>query len=107
MGKFQKGNSGKPKGALGKTTKEARELYLKVIEGEGDYIKEALSKLREEDTFKYLQVVSKFTQYVLPKLKEVTVIEDNKQIFEPVTINIKPIEDDELQTNKPSNNRIS
>lgn len=76
MGQFKKNNAGRPKGAKNKTSQIARELYLKVIEGESEYIEESFKQLREEDAFKYLSVLNKFASYVLPKLTENTISSD-------------------------------
>lgn len=69
--KFEKGNPGKPKGAENKTTKAAKELFVSIMEGEVDHIKEALDKIREKDPAMYLQTLSKFYPYFIPKKMEI------------------------------------
>lgn len=69
--KFEKGNLGKPKGAVNKTTQAAREIFLAIMEGQQDYIEECLEKVREKDPAKYLEVLSKFYPYFIPKKIEV------------------------------------
>lgn len=69
--KFQEGNSGKPKGAENKTTKAAKELFVSIMEGEVDHIKESLDKIRKSDPEAYLSTLSKFYPYFLPKKIEV------------------------------------
>jgi hypothetical protein len=64
---FQKGNSGKPKGAENKTNKAARELFISIMEGQQQHIKVSLDKVREKDPAKYLEVLSKFYPYFIPK----------------------------------------
>lgn len=64
---FKKGNQGKPRGAENKTTKQARELFTEIMEGEVDHIKESLAMLRKENRAKYLEVLSKFFPYFIPK----------------------------------------
>lgn len=69
---FQKGNKGKPKGADNQTTKAAKELFLDIMEGEVDNIKDALESLRKKDKGKYLEVLAKFFPYFIPKKLDVT-----------------------------------
>ncbi len=69
--KFTQGNPGKPKGAVNKTTAQARELFVSIMEGEQDHIQECLEKVRKKDPAKYLEVLSKFYPYFIPKKVEV------------------------------------
>lgn len=69
--KFTPGNPGKPKGAENKTTKAAKELFVSIMEGEVDNIKDSLEKVRKKDPAKYLEVLSKFYPYFMPKKLEV------------------------------------
>lgn len=72
MGKrFEKGNSGKPKGAQNKTNKAAKEIFVSIMDGEVDNIKKALDTIRVKDPGKYLEVLSKFFPYFIPKKLEV------------------------------------
>lgn len=68
---FKKGNTGKPSGAENKTTKAAKELFVSIMEGEVDNIKDSLEKVRKKDPAKYLEVLSKFYPYFMPKKLEV------------------------------------
>lgn len=68
---FQKGNPGKPKGAENKTTKAARELFISIMEGQQEHIEDCLDKVRVKDPAKYLEVLSKFYPYFIPKKIEV------------------------------------
>lgn len=69
--KFEKGNGGKPKGAVNKVTQTARQLFTSIMEGQQDHIEECLDKVREKDPAKYLEVLSKFYPYFIPKKVEV------------------------------------
>jgi hypothetical protein len=64
---FEKGNPGKPKGAESKIKKQAKELFLDIMEGEVDHIKEALTEVRKESKAQYLLVLSKFMPYFIAK----------------------------------------
>jgi hypothetical protein len=79
---FKKGNTGKPKGAENKTTKAAKELFLSIMEGEVDNIKVSLDKIRQKDPAKYLEVLSKFYPYFMPKKVEVDTPTE-------ITVNVK------------------
>ena len=68
---FEKGNPGKPKGAENKTTKAARELFIQIMEGQQQHIEESLDKVRAKDPAKYLEVLSKFYPYFIPKKLEI------------------------------------
>lgn len=68
---FKPGNNGKPKGAENKTTKRAKELFVQIMEGEVDHIKESLEKIRKKDPAMYLTTLSKFYPYFMPKKLEV------------------------------------
>jgi len=74
---FKKGdikpvNSGKKKGSENVTTKKGRELFLDIMEGEIDNVKEALESVRKENPAKYLDVLSKLLPYFMPKLTDIT-----------------------------------
>ena len=71
-----KGNTnnpaGKPKGTQDRTTREAKELFVKIIHGEIDHIKGALDDVRQENPAKYLDIMSKLYTYVMPRMVDVT-----------------------------------
>lgn len=70
---FQKGHGGtKPKGAVNKATQQAKELFVSIMEGEVDYIKDALAKVRAKDPLNYLNVLSKYYPYFMPKQLDIT-----------------------------------
>jgi hypothetical protein len=80
--KFEKGNSGKPKGAENKTTKAAKELFVQIMEGEVDHIKTSLDTIRKKNPALYLMTLSKFYPYFMPKKIEVDTPSE-------ITINVK------------------
>lgn len=67
MSKFEKGNSGKPKGATNKVTQEARELFLQTLEAQVPNIMEAFNEVREKNPVQYLDLFAKYAQYFVPK----------------------------------------
>lgn len=69
---FKKGdprpaNSGKAKGSENKVTKEAREVFKNIMEGEVNNVKEALDKIRAKSPFNYILCFSKLAPYFMPK----------------------------------------
>lgn len=72
-GTFGKGRiGGKPKGAENKTTKQARELFVQILEGQVDHIQEAFEQVREKDPSKYLDLFAKYAKYFVPVQMNVT-----------------------------------
>lgn len=64
---FEKGNAGKPKGAVNKITQEARELFLQTLEAQVPNIMEAFNEVREKNPATYLDLFAKYAQYFVPK----------------------------------------
>ena len=64
---FEKGNSGKPKGAVNKVTQEARVLFLQTLEAQVPNIMEAFQEVREKNPAQYLDLFAKYAQYFVPK----------------------------------------
>lgn len=70
MSKFEKGNKGKPKGAVNKITQTSRELFLETLEGESEHIAAAFEKVRKDNPRAYLDLFAKYAQYFVPKKTE-------------------------------------
>ena len=70
MSKFEKGNKGKPKGAVNKITQTSRELFLETLEGESEHIAAAFEKVRRDNPRAYLDLFAKYAQYFVPKKTE-------------------------------------
>ena len=68
------------KGSPNKITGEIKELLADLVNGEYERIQSALIALRKEDSFKYLQIMSKLLVFVIPKAVE----EHNITINEPI-----------------------
>lgn len=70
---FVKGEApGKPKGAETLVKKEARALFLSIMEGQVDNIEEALESVRIKDPAKYIELLSKLFPYFMPKHIDIT-----------------------------------
>lgn len=77
---FKKGQSGnakgRPKGATDKVTREARALFVQIMDGEVKHIEDALDALRQESSEKYLKALSGLFPYFMPKQQELSVTTD-------------------------------
>jgi hypothetical protein len=84
-GSFKKGDNRKrkPKGALNRTTKEAHELFMYIMNGQVGNIEEALVKINEDDPEKYINALSKLLQYYMPRKSDVTTDGDKIQVKLP------------------------
>lgn len=78
---FEKGKQktgGKQKGYTSEPTKKAAQLFVSILEGEVDFIKDAFQEVRMKDKAKYLELYAKYAQYFIPKKAEF----DNKHTIE-------------------------
>lgn len=69
MGKFEKGNAGRPKGAKNKASGQMRDLIQQLFDDNFDKIQEDLESLEAKDRLKFL---SDLLPYLLPKLQSTT-----------------------------------
>lgn len=69
MGKFEKGNPGKPKGAKNKVNTQMRDLIQQLFDDNFDKIQEDLEILEPKDRLKF---ISDLLPYLLPKLQSTT-----------------------------------
>jgi hypothetical protein len=69
MGKFEKGNPGRPKGAKNKVNTELRGLIQKLFDDNYQTIQDDLEALEPKDRLKFL---SDLLPYLLPKLQSTT-----------------------------------
>lgn len=80
-GYFTKGNGGRPPGAVNKSTKMAKEMVVEFVE---KALPTALSKLEQiENPKEYLDALSKFIAYVVPKQSEVEVTDNRIKVKVP------------------------
>lgn len=84
-GSFKKGDGRKrkPKGALNRTTKEAHELFMSIMNGQVENIEMALMKIYANDPEKYINALSRLLQYYIPRKSDVTTDGDKIQIKLP------------------------
>jgi Na+-transporting NADH:ubiquinone oxidoreductase subunit NqrD len=65
-------SGGRKQGTPNKTTKEARELFVQIMNDEIPNIKEALQQIKAESPVKYVDALAKLFQYTIPKQLDVT-----------------------------------
>lgn len=65
-GKFTKGNKGKPKGSLNKSSEKIRLAFAQLLEDNLDTLIEDISKLEPKDRARFFLDLSK---YIVPTLK--------------------------------------
>lgn len=65
---FKKGQGGKPKGALNKTTKDIKEAFQMLIEKNLDNLTGWLETIAAKDPEKAIRIISDLSEYVIPKL---------------------------------------
>ena len=70
-GRFTEGNSGKPKGAVNKTSNKIREAFQKLIEDNLDNMTIWLMQVAADDPKAALDIMAKLGEYTTPKLARV------------------------------------
>ena len=81
-GRFTEGNSGKPKGAVNKTSNKIREAFQKLIEDNLENMTIWLMQVAADDPKAALDIMSKLGEYTTPKLARV---ETKHEIDEGIT----------------------
>jgi anthranilate phosphoribosyltransferase len=76
----------KSKRGEAKTTRQARELFMEIMNGEIDHIQTALAQIREKNPEKYLDTMSKLMKYYMPSQVEAGVTDGEKH--ERIKINL-------------------
>lgn len=72
---FEKGHKGlKPKGAVNKTTKTAKEIIVGAIEQQSEHIAPVLQSIRNDNPIEYMKIMTKLLDYVVPKKVEQTTV---------------------------------
>jgi uncharacterized protein YeeX (DUF496 family) len=79
-GRFAEGNTGRPKGSVGKSNNKIRETFQLLLENNLSKLQEDLNELEPKDRIKLLLNLS---NYILPKLRSIDLQSD---IEETITI---------------------
>jgi hypothetical protein len=81
-GRFTEGNSGKPKGAVNKTSNKIREAFQKLIEDNLENMTIWLTQVAADDPKSALDIMTKLGEYTTPKLARV---ENKHEVDEGIT----------------------
>lgn len=83
---FKKGHNktgGRGKGVENGVLKEARQLFVEILEGEVPKIKAALDAVYRDDPAKYLEIYAKYAQYFVSKKVENTLKDERIEVIVP------------------------
>jgi hypothetical protein len=97
-GKFKKGNKGKPKGAVNRTTKDIKEFIVNFLNDKSFEIPLIWDSLEDKDKLNLFVHLSKL---VLPRTPEIETETKEPQVFEIEFVKSEPIE------SLPLNERIA
>lgn len=80
----QQKKGGRQKGTGNKTTAQAQELFVGILQGQSSKVEDALNEVYKTDKAKFLELYAKYAQYFVPKK-----IEQHNTHEIPDTIQIK------------------
>ena len=91
MGKFEKGNqmsTGRPKGAINRSTEQAK-LTIARLANEGlDNISADLEKIRKENPIEAAKLYLRLLEYIVPKKSSIEMKAEIDQRIQQISINI-------------------
>lgn len=88
---FQKGNKlskGRPKGAVNRSTEQAKLSIARIANYGLDNFKEDLDKIREKDPVEAAKLSLRLLEYIVPKQKSVEMRAEIDQRIQQITVNI-------------------
>lgn len=83
---FEKGHNkqgGRIKGTKDVLVKEARQLFVDILERQVPNIEQALNEVYNKDKAKYLELYAKYAQYFVPKKVENTLKDERIEVIVP------------------------
>jgi len=90
---FQKGDKninklGRPKGAINRTTEQAKLSIARIANYGLENFKEDLDKIREKDPIEAAKLSIRLLEYIVPKQKSVEMRAEIDQRIQQITVNI-------------------
>ncbi len=104
MGKFEKGEKwkgnklGRPKGAVNRSTEQAKLTIARVANRGLNNIQEDLDKIREKDPIEAAKLYLRLLEYIVPKQRAVEMRAEIDQRIHQITININKSGSEELNS---------
>lgn len=88
-GEDQNRNSnGRPKGSGNRTTEEAKQVLLQIINNNLDSLQKDMNKLRKEDLEAYLKLQVKLLDHLIPKINKLELSGEINNKIESIKIEI-------------------
>lgn len=91
MGKFEKGHklaTGRPKGAVNRSTEQAKLTIARIANRGLDNISEDLEKIRKTDPIEATKLYLKLLEYIVPKKAQMEISGQIDQRIQQITVNI-------------------
>jgi hypothetical protein len=99
MAKFEKGHklaTGRPKGALNRSTEQAKLTIARIANRGLDNISEDLEKIRKSDPIEAAKLYLKLLEYIVPKKAQMEISGQLDHRIQQISININKGTKDEL-----------
>jgi hypothetical protein len=91
MGKFEKGNqmsTGRPKGAINRSTEQAKLTIARLANKGLDNISADLEKIRKENPIEAAKLYLRLLEYIVPKKSSIEMKAEIDQRIQQISINI-------------------
>ena len=88
---FEQGNKlskGRPKGALNRSTEQAKLAVARLANSGLDALREDLVKIRKKDPLEAAKIYLKLLEYIVPKKAQIDLKGEMVQRIEQITVNI-------------------
>jgi hypothetical protein len=89
---FQKGHSlgkGRPKGALNRSSEQAKLAVARLANSGLDALREDLEKIRKEDPLEAAKIYLKLIEYIVPKKASIELSGEIHQRIQQISVNIQ------------------
>ncbi len=88
---FEKGNKlglGRPKGALNRSSEQAKIAVARIANQGLDAFREDIEKIRKENPIEAAKLYLKLLEYIVPKKSSIDISGEIKQQIQQITVNI-------------------
>jgi hypothetical protein len=89
---FEKGNklgTGRPRGALNRSTEQAKLAVARLANQGLDALREDLEKIRKEDPLEAAKIYLKLLEYIVPKKQTIELSGEINQKIQQISVNIQ------------------